>query len=223
MANYNFFEPYIEPPKKINYERLFWIVLTILIIMAMLFLFMRNFGEINNSKNEISKLDAQIQSPDLQKSLIEVDQLESEMLEVQNTYTKLRLLDEATKLNLAFDYNVFKELNAWLPENAFLKDLNYSGGGLGFNGYGDSIETVALFKRQLSESNRFYGVNLDSLMRENDNYAFSMYVGLSALAATQEFITEEDVEKESEQDQENALEEVEGETENSENPENKTE
>ncbi len=182
MENYNFFEPYIEPPEKFNYERVIWITIIAILVVAMAVLFVTQYYKIKGLENEITALDEQINSPILQKALLEVDQVEAQMLELEGTYTELMMLDQVAANHLSFDYNIFKELNAWVPENAFLINLNYINKALYFDGYGDSVDTVALFQHQLSANDSFYNVNLDSVSKENDNYSFSMAMGVSPMA-----------------------------------------
>ncbi len=179
MSNYNFFEPYIEPPKKLDYERLIWMVLILLVLAAIVITYLLQSFTIMSLNGEIDQINADIADPDLQKKLEIVNKLETEIADSETTYDKLSLLDNVTEKELAFDYDIFKEINTWVPLKAFITNINYSAQGLSMEGYGETLETVAVFERQISNSDKFYTAKIDAVTKESENYRFTMNTALS--------------------------------------------
>ncbi len=179
MANYNFFEPYIEPPKKLDYERLIWIGLLLLVVVLIVISYFLQSYKMMSLKGDIEKINNDIAAPEFQKTLKEVSDLEVNILDSKLTYDKLALLEDVSEKELAFDYDIFKEINTWVPLKAFITRINYSGQGLTMDGYGEDLETVAVFERQISNSDKFYTAKIDTVTKENDNYKFTMNTALS--------------------------------------------
>ncbi len=174
MNNYNFFEPYIKKPEKINYERVFWLTAIGMSLLVIALLFFSNMMKLKTLDDEIASLDARIGSSELQKKIQEVAEIENTMLQMEASAKKLQLLDLATAATQSFTYDTFRDLNTRVPKNVFISDINYNNRSLAMAGFGERVEDIALFQHQLSNQATFSGVRVSDVIAENENYSFNM-------------------------------------------------
>ncbi len=149
MSNYNFFDPYIVPPRRINYKRvlafLFFVTLAVTLVLA--YVVMQQ--EVTKLEDEKSKLNHYINSEKVNQQLKEVERLDTTIASYNETLLLLNVVSTIDQNLAIFDNSILEMIDRTMPNEVFIDTLKVNQNGINILGSGNSIESIALFNHRL--------------------------------------------------------------------------
>ncbi len=176
MSNYNFFDPYITPPRTINYKKVAGIILLIALVATFVWFFINMQDKIEDLKVEKIELKQYIESDKINQQLKEVRQLKSS---VDSYSEKLLLLNIVTLVdqNLnAFDNSVFDIINRTMPNDVFINNLSATQSEITINGYGENVESISLFNHRLNTEDDLAESHIKQIDGKEGHYNYLIIV-----------------------------------------------
>ena len=170
--------------------------------LASVIAFIGVFGMMLSSVNsEIVNLNTQIENfedllVDLRKKTKVVENLEKKRDELNS---KLSVIAEL-KQNKLGPVRILDDLNTALPGKAWISSVEEKGQGMEISGHALDNQTIALFMKDLEQSNYFKKVDLvETKQAENQGAKVKSFTLLADISYSGNISTEESVEKENKQ------------------------
>lgn len=174
MADFNFFEPYIEPPVQTNYVRLMWFVAYGALIIAITYTQIGFLTDKALVESDIQQELSFINSKNVTDRLTAIQEKEVAFQALSGVNQELTdfksLLDYKGQLQVG----LFDLINQQVPEYVYVSAYNITVSQVVISGYSDSYESIALFQHQLRGIDRFSQVFIPSIVEEAGNYVFTI-------------------------------------------------
>lgn len=174
MVDFNFFEPYLDPPVKPNYSRMVWIGLYIGVLSGVA-LFQWQYQQQLTSIEENNQISRDfISSQPVIKRLSEIRNQEKAFQTLGNITSELSIFETLLNLKGQLQVGLFDEINQQVPEYVYVNAYNMTAGQVVISGYSDSYESIAQFQHQLRGMERFSEVFVPSVVEDQGNYVFTI-------------------------------------------------
>ncbi|OJV66866.1 MAG: hypothetical protein BGO41_05480 [Clostridiales bacterium 38-18] len=178
MRDFNYFDPYLNVQVKKNTGMIIIVVLAALMLVLMIYYQILLVQKESSLTTDIAEIESYIQSAEISKKLNDVD-IKGKQLENLQT-----LLGEVSTLNVQLDASsriddmLIEQINAQLPQGAFLTEMNLSSNLISIKGYSTEYQTIAQFAYNLRQSDGQYDVLIPSIIENNGNYEFLINITL---------------------------------------------
>lgn len=174
MRDFNFFDPYLKTQAKPNANRIILVVLGALLLALMVYYQFMLMNKAKNLQTDIEEIQMYIQSSETSNKLIMVEQKQKELERLQGIYANVSVatsqIEQADKL----DDMLIEQINAQLPENAFLSELNINQSLITIRGYSMEYPTIAQFAYNLRESGGLSNILIPSINENNGSFEFTI-------------------------------------------------
>ncbi len=179
MRDFNFFDPYIKVQGKPNQSRIVIILLCGLLLAMVVFYQLMLINKANNLESDIAEIDAYINSSSVieKVAIVDAKQIEADSLRV--VYANVAAVSSTIEMNDTLDDMLIEQVNAQLPEGAFISDLSSSNQVLTIKGYSLEYKNIAQFAYNLRESG-LYNIMIPSITESNGNFLYTITAGVNA-------------------------------------------
>ncbi|GAB6108752.1 PilN domain-containing protein [Fusibacter bizertensis] len=174
MRDFNFFDPYLKTQTKPNTNRIIIIVLAALLLALMVYYQFMLINKANELQANIDEIQTYIQSSDTSIKLAIVDQKQKELERLQGIYTSVGVITAQIELSDNLDDMLIEQINAQLPENAFLSELSINSNLITIRGYSTEYPIVAQFAYNLRESGGLNNILIPSVNENNGIFEFTI-------------------------------------------------
>jgi type IV pilus assembly protein PilN len=174
MADFNFFEPYIDKPSRGQSSNLVWLILFVVIFAVMGFLQFSYMTSKNALEDETATIREYTQSEMILNKVAVVNEKKA-LRDVMGTVAnELNLFDFLMYVKSRLHVGLFNDILSQVPEYVFITSLNMTPTQVVIAGYSDSYDSVAVFQHQLRSLDRFSNVFVPSISENQGNYVFTM-------------------------------------------------
>ncbi len=174
MADFNFFEPYIEPPLKTNYSRLLWFSMYGIMIIGITYVQLGYMTDKALTTADIEAERAFITSEEVNKKMAAIREKEQAYLALNAITKELNVFESLLNFKGQLQVGLFDLINQQVPEYVYVNALNINTTDVVISGYSDSYESIALFQHQLRNIDRFSQVFVPSIVEEQGNFVFTI-------------------------------------------------
>ncbi len=172
MRDFNYFDPYLNVQVKKNTGLIIIVVLAALMLVLMIYYQILLQHKITNLNDSIAEVESYIQSSDVSQRLTLVDLKQKQIENLQTLLADVTNLSLQINSNYKIDDMLIEQINAQLPEGAFLTELNITGSIVTIRGYSLEYQSIAQFAYNIRESNGMSEVMIPSIADNNGNYEF---------------------------------------------------
>lgn len=180
MRDFNYFDPYLNVQVKKNTGLIIIVVLAALMLALMIYYQILLVQKENTLNTSIAEIENYIHSAEVSKKLNDVDMKEKQLEKLQVLMGDVATLNVQLDATDKIDDMLIEQINAQLPENAFLTELNLSSTLISIRGYSTEYQAVAQFAYNLRYSEGLYDVMIPSIVENNGNYEFLINATLGA-------------------------------------------
>lgn len=174
MADFNFFEPFLEPPVKQNYTRLLWLVLYGILLIAITYLQVDYMSEKAVLESDINAIRTFVTSEPVVTRMADIREKEQAYQALSAISQELGLFETLLQLKGQLQVGLFDQINQKVPEYVYVNALNMTSAQVVISGYSDSYESIALFQHQLRGVDKFAQVFVPSIVEDQGNYVFTI-------------------------------------------------
>ncbi|MCK8058896.1 MULTISPECIES: PilN domain-containing protein [unclassified Fusibacter] len=178
MADFNFFEPYLETSDSPSGLRVVWFILfAILIAVLVTIQVVMNF-EHNAVKSDIDSIKTELASDKINSPLNRVIEKEKVTQMLQEAVFELVILDGVIVTTNNVDIILFDKINSQVPESVYVNSMAIADNMVVISGYSDSYDSVALFQHQLRSLEIFNEIFAPAMSETQGNYSFTVTANL---------------------------------------------
>lgn len=174
MRDFNFFDPYLKTQAKPNTNRIILVVLAALLLSLMVYYQFMLLNKAKDIKANIDEIQTYVQSSDTTTKLAIVDQKQKELERLQGIFANVGIATMQIELTDYLDDMLIEQINAQLPENAFLSELTISNNVITIRGYSIEYPVIAQFAYNLRESGGLSNILIPSINENNGNFEFTI-------------------------------------------------
>lgn len=174
MSDFNFFEPFIEPPAKQSSSRLLWLVVLGVIIIAITYIQLDYYAEKKMIEFSIEEQRAYLASEAVVSKTSEINEKEEAYKALSTVSDELNFFEVLIQLKGKLHVGLLEAIHLKVPEFVFINTMNITATEMTISGYADSYESVALFQHQLRKIDQFGQVFIPSVVEEQGNYVFTI-------------------------------------------------
>lgn len=172
MRDFNYFDPYLNVQVKKNTGLIIIVVLAALMLALMVYYQILLIQKENTLSNDIAEIENYVHSAEISKKLNDVDIKQKQLENLQTIMGDVATLTVQLDANDKIDDMLIEQINAQLPENAFLTEMNLTNNLITIRGYSTEYQAVAQFAYNLRQSEGLYDVMIPSIVDNNGNYEF---------------------------------------------------
>jgi len=179
MRDFNFFDSYIKVQGRPKQS---WIVIIILCALLLSLIVFYQFLLINKARSleaDIAEIDAYLGSSNVKGKVSAVDAKQMEADSLRAIYASVSTVSANIELNDTLDDMLVEQVNAQLPEGAFMTDLSSSNQMLTIKGYSLEYKNIAQFAYNLRESG-LQNILIPSITESNGSYIYTITAGVNA-------------------------------------------
>ena len=174
MTEFNFFEPYIQVPKKRGLNQ--YIIVAVLCILAMVLgvYHIKLISETNNISTEIADIQSFLDDKKTQQKLSELEfkQKKIDNMSIFSVYLSDLTLKRSSED--VIDSDLFQMINDQMPKEVFLMDLSIDSGLVNMRGYADSYEMVAQYIYNLRMTGVFNTLSVPNIQEDENGMQFNL-------------------------------------------------
>ncbi len=174
MLDFNFFEPYLDPPVKPNYSRLVWLILFSTVFLVIVYLQFDYMGQKAVTQGEIDLNRQFIDSPDVREKIAAIDEQTLVYQKLESITSDLSVFELIMSVKGQLQVGLFDLINQQVPEYVYISAMNLTANQVIISGYSDSYQSIALFQHQLRKVDRFSDVFVPSIVEDQGNYIFTI-------------------------------------------------
>ncbi len=174
MSDYNFFDPYIVPPKRFEFKN-FWVIFLFVVLFAALFwsylVMQQRVDKLNAENDEIKDY---INSDSIHKKIEEANLMNNAIADYSEISTMLSIVNSVENQSSSFDSTHLEMLNRTMPDDVFIDTINAKRTELSLIGHAESIEGIALFNHRLSNQEVFDISEIKHIQGEVGKYSYEI-------------------------------------------------
>jgi type IV pilus assembly protein PilN len=174
MADFNFFEPYIDKPTRGRSAGVLWLVLFVLVFGAMGFLQYSYLTSKSALEDDMTNIRAYTESSAVIGQLNVVNEKKMLRDAMGTVASEVNVFDWLMYVKSRLHVGLFNDILSQVPEYVFITSMNMTPTQVVIAGYSDSYDSVALFQHQLRSINRFSNVFVPNISENQGNYVFTM-------------------------------------------------
>ena len=178
MRDFNFFDPYIKVQAKPKSNIIIFVVLLAFILSLLLYFQLMMLKSAKDLNDDIAEIDTYITSSETMAKLQEVTNKQAEFDALQLTYTNLVAMTMEIEMSDNLDDMLFEQINAKLPEGAFLAEVTTTNQILTIKGYSLEYGNIAQFAYNLHEDGNLFNILIPSITENNGSYMFTITASL---------------------------------------------
>lgn len=179
MKDFNFFDPYIKVEGKSSNNRVVLIILFALLLALMTFYQLMLINKAKTLEADIAEIDTYLNSPSTTQKVSVVEAKQAELDTLRIVYTDLMVISDTIEVNDTLDDMLIEQINAQLPEGAFMSDLSSTNQVVTIKGYSLEYKNIAQFAYNLRESG-LYNIMIPTITESNGNYMYTITAGITA-------------------------------------------
>lgn len=203
MKDLNFFESYIQKPKRESAGKEIYAVFAVILLFLAVatFLFYRHF-KIRTLSKTVESLRQTAEDPMMLEQVEKVVKKESEKEQFREAVDKIVAVDQVIQSQDRIDGELFDKLTSCLPDSIFLSSVNVSPIGFTLTGISKDRWSVPEFQHALENIEGVVEVFTPSLFYDEGFFEFSMEISFNPVMTGEE-APEETPTEESEGSEEN--------------------
>lgn len=172
--DFNFFEPYLNAPVKSNIKRNLFILLFIAAIVLMGLYQWELIEESNRLQTQIEEVDAFMMSEEHQEKREKILVKENYEKALNSTYDSLKATDQQQMESNVVSAALIEKINAEVPENVFLSNMQIIKGAISFTGFAADYESLSQFVFNIRELDEFAEMSIPTVNELEENLSFSV-------------------------------------------------
>jgi len=173
MRDFNFFDSYIKVQARPNQNRVLIVILFALVVALLIFYQILLINKAKAIEGDITEVDAYINSASTIEKVATVDAKQLQADELQILYTNLSTVALSIEANDTLDDMLIEQVNAQLPEGAFLSELGVSNELITIKGYSLEYNNIAQFAYNLRNSG-LTNILIPNITESNGSYLYTI-------------------------------------------------
>lgn len=174
MSDFNFFEPFIEPPAKQSSMRLIFLIVLGALAIGITYIQINYFTEKALLEASIDEQLAYLNSSEVVNKTTALNEKETAYSALKIVSEELNFFEILIQLKGKLHVGLLETIHQKVPEYVFVNTMNVTATEMIISGYADSYESVALFQHQLRQVDQFRQVFVPSVVEEQGNYLFTI-------------------------------------------------
>lgn len=172
MSNFNFFEPYIEEPKKTSTKRLILISVTTIIVFALIFYPASNYFEIKRISEDIAFMEEVLNLPENQNKLKLIEDKKESLESLKSDFERINILnDEIKKIDVVND-DLLVKISKKIPEGILFESMNIVNNQIEIQGTAYTKYDIAQLVHNLRNIEELYEIFIPSIVEQDLNCNF---------------------------------------------------
>lgn len=172
--DFNFFEPYLNAPKKSNFKTIIIVLLFIAAIALMAYYQYLLLDQSKTLQNEIAEIDAYIQSDAVVQQRETVLEKQNYEKALASTYASMKAVETQIESANAVETQLIEKINAEIPENVFLSNMQILKGAVSFTGFASDYKALSQFVYNVRGLEEVDTLSIPTVNELEENLSFSV-------------------------------------------------
>lgn len=174
MRDMNFFQPYLQEPKKVSSKSFLVLFILLAAVALMAFYQVLLMNDLKSIEDEVDEINMYVNSNDTIKRLKNVEALQKEEQDKLQIYEQMMIADQKFQLEDMIDRQLVENVNSQVPDDLFLTNVEIRDSMMVLKGYATEYDAIAQLAFNLRYANGITNVMIPEINEEDGNFNFNM-------------------------------------------------